>query len=93
MFSSLTEAQLRQRQDAENGLFIAESPKVIRVAMQAGYQPQALLCERRHIEGDAADIIAACGDIPIYTGTRELLAQLTGSAPCSASPTPNSTMC
>ena len=78
MFSSLTEAQLRQRQDAENGLFIAESPKVIRVAMQAGYQPQALLCERRHIEGDATDIIAACGDIPIYTGTRELLAQLTG---------------
>ena len=78
IFSSLTEAQLRQRQDAENGLFIAESPKVIRVAMQAGYQPQALLCERRHIEGDAADIIAACGDIPIYTGARELLAQLTG---------------
>ena len=78
LFSSLTEAQLRQRQDAENGLFIAESPKVIRVAMQAGYVPQALLCERRHIEGDAADIIAACGDIPIYTGSRELLAQLTG---------------
>ena len=78
IFSSLTESQLRQRQDAENGLFIAESPKVIRVAMQAGYQPQALLCERRHIEGDAADIIAACGDTPIYTGSRELLAQLTG---------------
>ena len=78
IFSSLTESQLRQRQDAENGLFIAESPKVIRVAMQAGYQPQALLCERKHIEGDAADIIAACGDIPIYTGSRELLAQLTG---------------
>ena len=78
IFSSLTDSQLRQRQDAENGLFIAESPKVIRVAMQAGYQPQALLCERKHIEGDAADIIAACGDIPIYTGSRELLAQLTG---------------
>lgn len=78
VFSSLTESQLRQSQDAENGLFIAESPKVIRVAMQAGYEPQALLCERKHIEGDAADIIAACGDIPIYTGSRELLAQLTG---------------
>ena len=78
IFSSLTDSQLRQRQDAENGLFIAESPKVIRVAMQAGYQPQALLCERKHIEGDAADIIASCGDIPIYTGSRELLAQLTG---------------
>ena len=78
MFGSLTEAQLRQHQDAENGLFIAESPKVIRVAMQAGYKPMALLCERRHITGDAADIIASCGDIPIYTGSRELLARLTG---------------
>ena len=46
--------------------------------MQTGYEPQALLCERRHITGDAADIIAKCGDIPIYTGERELLAQLTG---------------
>ena len=79
MFSTLTEAQLRNKLDAEKGLFIAESPKVIRVALQAGYQPQALLCERRHITGDAADIIAACpDDIPVYTGDRELLAQLTG---------------
>ena len=79
MFSTLTEAQLRNKLDAEKGLFIAESPKVIRVALQAGYQPQALLCERRHISGDAADIIAACpDDIPVYTGDRELLAQLTG---------------
>lgn len=78
-FSTLTEAQLRNKLDAEKGLFIAESPKVIRVALQAGYQPQALLCERRHITGDAADIIAACpDDIPVYTGDRELLAQLTG---------------
>ena len=78
IFGTLTEAQLRNKLDAERGLFIAESPKVIRVALQAGYQPQALLCERRHITGDAADIIATCGDIPIYTGERELLAQLTG---------------
>lgn len=79
VFSTLTEAQLRNRLNAEKGLFIAESPKVIRVALQAGYEPQALLCERRHITGDAADIIAACGDdIPVYTGSRELLAQLTG---------------
>ena len=79
VFSALTEAQLRNKLDAEKGLFIAESPKVIRVALQAGYQPQALLCERRHITGDAADIIAACpADIPVYTGDRELLAQLTG---------------
>ena len=51
---------------------------MIRVALQAGYTPQALLCERKHITGDAADIIDKCGDITIYTGTRELLAQLTG---------------
>jgi len=78
IFGTLTEAQLRNRLDAERGIFIAESPKVIRVAMQAGYEPLALLCERRHIEGDAADIIEKCGDIPIYTGERELLSALTG---------------
>ena len=78
IFTSLTEAQLRNRLDPTRGIFIAESPKVIRVALQAGYTPQALLCERKHITGDAADIIDRCGDIPIYTGTRELLAQLTG---------------
>lgn len=78
IFSTLTEAQLRNRLDPERGIFIAESPKVIRVALDAGYQPQALLCEARHIEGDAADIIRRCGDIPVYTGPRELLARLTG---------------
>ena len=78
IFGTLTEAQLRNRIDTERGIFIAESPKVIRVAMQAGYEPLALLCERRHIEGDAADIIERCGDIPIYTGERELLSELTG---------------
>lgn len=78
VFGTLTEAQLRNRLDAERGIFIAESPKVIRVAMQAGYEPLALLCERKHIEGDAADIIEKCGDIPIYTGERELLSELTG---------------
>ena len=78
IFGTLTEAQLRNRLDAERGIFIAENPKVIRVAMQAGYEPLALLCERKHIEGDAADIIEKCGDIPIYTGERELLSELTG---------------
>jgi hypothetical protein len=51
VFSTLTEAQLRNRLDPQRGIFIAESPKVIRVALQAGYKPVALLCERRHIEG------------------------------------------
>ncbi len=78
LFSTLTEAQLRNRIDPQRGIFIAESPKVIRVALQAGYEPVALLCEHRHIEGDAKDIISQCPDIPIYTGSRPLLAQLTG---------------
>ena len=78
VFRTLTEAQLRNRLEPEHGLFIAESPKVIRVAIGAGYEPTALLCERRHIEGDAADIISQCPDIPVYTGDRDLLAELTG---------------
>ena len=78
VFSALTEAQLRNRLNPEQGIFIAESPKVIRVALNAGYQPTALLCERKHIEGDAADLIARAGNIPVYTGERDLLAQLTG---------------
>ena len=78
IFSTLTEAQLRKRVEPDKGLFIAESPKVIRVALDAGYEPLSLLCERKHIVGDAADIIARCGDIPVYTGDRELLASLTG---------------
>lgn len=78
VFGALTEAQLRNRLDPAKGVFIAESPKVIRVALDAGYEPLALLCERRHIGGDAADIIERCGDIPVYTGDRELLAALTG---------------
>ena len=79
VFSTLTEAQLRMQLEPDKGLFIAESPKVIRVALDAGWEPTALLCERRHITGDASDIIAQLGaDVPVYTGSRELLAQLTG---------------
>lgn len=78
IFATLTEAQLRNRLDPDKGIFIAESPKVIRVALDAGYEPIALMCEEKHITGDAADIIAKCGDVPVYTGTRAMLAQLTG---------------
>jgi len=79
VFSTLTEAQLRNKLDADNGIFIAESPKVIHVALDAGYQPLSLLCERRHITGDAASIINRCHpSMPVYTGDRELLAKLTG---------------
>jgi len=78
VFSQLTEAQLRNRAEQDKGIFIAESPKVINVALDQGYQPTALLCERRHIEGDAKTLIARCGNIPVYTGSRELLGELTG---------------
>ena len=78
VFATLTEAQLRNRLEPQKGIFIAESPKVIHVALNAGYEPLALLCERKHIEGDAASLIERCGDIPIYTGEREVLASLTG---------------
>ena len=78
VFASLTEAQLRNRLEPEKGVFICESPKVIRVALDAGYEPLALLCEQRHITGDAADIIQRATTIPVFTGSRELLAQLTG---------------
>lgn len=78
IFSTLTEAQLRNRLEPSKGMFIAESPKVIQVALNVGYQAKALLCEKKHITGDAASIIEQCGDIPIYTGERELLASLTG---------------
>ena len=78
VFATLTEAQLRNRLEPSKGIFIAESPKVIQVALNAGYEPLALLCERKHINGDAASIVERCGDIPIYTGERELLTSLTG---------------
>ena len=78
LFARLTEAQLRNRLEPDKGVFIAESPKVIRVALDQGCEPLALLCEEKHIAGDAADIIARCTDVPVYTGSRELLASLTG---------------
>ena len=78
MFCTLTEAQLRNRIEPDKGIFIVESPKVITRALDAGYEPLAFLCEHKHIYGDAAEIIERCGDIPVYTSGRELLAELTG---------------
>ncbi len=77
-YSTLTEAQLRNKLNPFEGIFIAESPKVIRVALDAGYKPISMLCERRHITGDAADIIDRCPDLTVYTGNRRLLQDLTG---------------
>lgn len=78
VFARLTEAQLRSRVEPEKGIFIAESPKVIVRALDAGYEPVSLLMERRHIEGQGRDILARCGGVPVYTGSRQLLAGLTG---------------
>lgn len=77
-FVSLTEAQLRNYTETEGGLFIAESPKVIEIALDKGYVPASILCERKHITGDAAGIIQKCGDITVYTGERDILASITG---------------
>ena len=78
VFARLTEAQLRNRLEPEKGIFIAESPKVIARALDAGCQPVSLLMERKHIEGQAKEIIDRCGEIPVYTAQREVLAGLTG---------------
>lgn len=78
VFSRLTEAQLRNRRVPEKGVFLAESPKVIGHALDAGYEPVSLLMERKHITGQAREIIARCGDIPVYTADGDLLAELTG---------------
>ena len=78
IFSTLTEAQLRNKLEPSKGIFIAESPKVIHVALNAGYKPLALLCEEKHIKGDAKDIIEQYQEMPVYTGDRELLSSLTG---------------
>lgn len=78
VYARLTEAQLRNRLEPDKGVFIAESPKVIATALDAGYEPLSLLMERRHIEGDAQPILSRCGGIPVYTAERETLARLTG---------------
>ena len=74
----LTEAQLKNRLHPEDGLFIAESPKVIGYALDAGFEPISLLMERRHIDGKAAALLAHVGDIPVYTAEEAVLRDLTG---------------
>ena len=80
VFSHLTEAQLRSRREIEKGVFIAESPKVILRALDAGVVPLAFLMERRHLEGQGRALLDRCPSVPVYTGAREVLAGLTGYA-------------
>lgn len=77
-YARLTQNQLRNRFEPEKGIFIAESPKVIDRALDAGYKPVSLLMERKQITGPAAGILSRCGDAPVYTADREMLAELTG---------------
>ena len=80
VFARLTEAQLRNKLEPEKGVFIAESPKVIALALDAGYTPLALLMEERQLEGPARDLLPRCEPAPVYTGARDVLASLTGYA-------------
>ena len=78
VYARLTENQLLNRHEPEKGLFIAESPKVIERALDAGCIPVSLLLERKHITGQAQHIVARCQDIPVYTADFDVLTQLTG---------------
>lgn len=78
IYSRLSEVQLLHFYEPETGLFIAESPKVITRALDAGYIPISILTERKHIAGEAQDIIARCGEIPVYTADFDVLTELTG---------------
>ena len=78
VYARLTENQLLNREHPEDGIFIAESPKVVERALASGHRPISLLMERKHIDGEARNIIAACGDIPVYTAEFDILTKLTG---------------
>lgn len=79
MFVGLSDRQLRTTAGGEQSILIAESPKVIHVALDRGYKAVALLSERRHLEGDAASVIERIDEqVPVFTGSREVLTELTG---------------
>ena len=78
VYARLTEGQLKNRAEPEKGLFIAESPNVIHRALDGGCVPVSLLMERKHIEGQAREIVARCAGVPVYTAPLEVLKELTG---------------
>ncbi len=78
VFARLNENQLLHRYEPESGLFIAESPKVVERALNAGYEPVSLLLEKKHVTGEAKEIIARCDAIPVFTAELDVLTQLTG---------------
>ncbi len=78
IYSETSEIQLLRYYEPEPGIFIAESPKVIRRALDAGYEPISLLIERKYISGQAVDILERCGNIPVYTADSDILTSITG---------------
>ena len=78
IYARLNENQLFRYYEPNPGLFIAESPKVIERALNAGYEPVSFLVEKKHIEGEAKDVLARCSGIPVYTAESDILTQLTG---------------
>ncbi len=78
VYARKTENQLRNREHPEEGLFIAESPKVVERALDAGFAAKSMLLEKRHIAGEARDLIARCPEVPIYTAEFDILTRLTG---------------
>lgn len=79
VYARLTEAQLRNHLDPGNARIIVESPKVIKVALESGLEPLSILCERKHLDGDASEVIAMSGEgIDVFTADRQVLASLTG---------------
>ena len=78
VYARLTEAQLLNRHNLKEGLFIAESPKVIDRALDAGCEPVSILVETAHLRGESQAVIDRCGDIPVYTARFDVLTQLTG---------------
>lgn len=78
VYARLTEAQLLNKDRPEKGLFIAESPKVVMRALDAGYEPVSMLVEDRHVEGEAKEVIARCPETPVYAAPFHVLTQLTG---------------
>ena len=78
VYTKLTEAQLRNRLEPEKGIFIAESPKVIQLALERGYELISILTEKRCLDGVAGDLLRNCGDIPVYLAEPDILSTMTG---------------
>lgn len=78
IYARTKEVVLLNRAKPEDGIFIAESPKVIERALDSGCEPISILMEERHIEGEGKSVLERCGDIPVYTAEFDVLKELTG---------------